>query len=61
MWLPVTAAGLVDLAFGLLASGTAVSMRKGGPSDATVVGVIVLARLESWCHGGISPAILAPG
>ena len=59
--LPVTAAGLVDLAFGLLASGTAVSMGKGGPSDTTVVGIIVLARFESWCHGWISPASLAPG
>ena len=61
VWLPVTAAGLVDLAFGLLACGTAVSMGNGGPSDTTVVGIMVLARPESCCHGWISPANLAPG
>ena len=61
VWLPVPAAGLVALAFGLLACGTAVPVGKCGPSDTTVVGIIVLARPESCCHGWISPANLAPG
>ena len=53
VWLPVPAAGLVDLAFGLLACGTAMSVGRCGPSD--------MARPECWCHGWISPANLAPG